>query len=174
MRILSRLLLPVITLSLVGTLSGCATSQTVTHSKPGTITTIVLTRHGDREKFAKELNDKGQARAKALVEAVGDMKITAIYVPDYRRNLETAKPLAEHLGIEINVVPENMHKLAATILTEHSGEAVLWVGNKTNLTNLYVLLGGKDAPPLSYGDLFIMKIKESGDPDVAKKRYGPL
>ena len=173
MKILSRLLLPVITLSLLGTLNGCATSQTVTHSKPGTTTTIVLTRHGDREKFAKELNHKGQARAQALVEAVSDIKISAIYVPDYQRNLETAKPLANHLGIEINVVAENMHKLATTILTEHPGEAVLWVGNKINLTNLYTLLGGEDEPPVSYGDLYIMKIKESGAPGVTKKRYGP-
>lgn len=174
MKLLIRLLLPVITLSLLGTLTGCATSRTVTHSNPGTITTIVLTRHGDRDKFAKELNIKGQERAEALVKAVSDMKITAIYIPDYKRNMETAKPLAKHLGIEVNVVPENMHRLATTILTEHPGEAVLWVGNKINLTNLYSLLGGEDAPPTSYGDLYIMKIKDSGDPDVTKKRYGPL
>ena len=174
MNVLIRLLLPVITLSLVGTLTGCATSRTVTQSSPGTVTTIVLTRHGDRESFAKELNNKGQARAEALVKAVSDMKITAIYSPDYKRNIDTAKPLAEHLGIEINVVPENMHQLATTILTEHPGETVLWVGNKTNLTNLYSLLGGDDVPPISYGDLYIMKIKDSGNPDVTKKRYGPL
>ena len=173
MKVLIRFLLPVITLSLLGILTGCATSRTVTHSSAGTITTIVLTRHGDRDKFAKELNDKGQARAEALVKAVGDMKITSIYIPDYKRNMQTAKPLAEQLGIEINVVPENMHRLATTILTEHTGEAVLWIGNKINLTNLYTLLGGKDAPPVSYGDLYIMKIKDSGDPDVTKKRYGP-
>lgn len=174
MKVLIRLLLPVITLSLLGTLSGCATSRTVTHSSAGTITTIVLTRHGDRESFARELNTKGEARAKALVKAVSDMKITAIYSPDYKRNIDTAKPLAEHLGIETNVVPENMHKLATTILTEHTGETVLWVGNKINLTNLYALLGGEGEPPVAYGDLYIMQIKDSGDPDVTKKRYGPM
>lgn len=173
MKALIRFLLPVMTLSLAGIITGCATSQTVTHSSAGTVTTIVLTRHGDRDKFAKELNDKGRARAQALVEAVGDMKITAIYIPDYKRNMQTAKPLAEQLGIEINVVPENMHRLAKTVLTERTGETVLWVGNKINLTNLYALLGGEGAPPVSYGDLYIMKIKDSGNPDVTKKRYGP-
>ena len=147
---------------------------TVTHSKPGTTTTIVLTRHGDRDALATDLNDMGRERAQSLVGALSDMQITAIYSPDIKRNLDTARPLAKHLGIEINVVPVTMYQVATTMLTEHSGEAVLWVGNKNNLTDFYALLGGEGTAPIAYGDLYIMKIKESGDPAVTKLRYGPL
>jgi phosphohistidine phosphatase SixA len=140
---------------------------------PGTTTTIVLTRHGDRDPLATHLNETGQLRAEALVEALADMNVTAIYCPDFERNLETARPLAEALGIEIKVVPEVMVRVVTTMLTEHPGEVVLWVGNKPNLTKIYALLEGEGEPPLSYGDLYIMKIKDMGAPEIIKKRYGP-
>ena len=160
----------ILTLSLIGLMTGCTT---VTHSLPGTTTTIVLTRHADRDALATSLNEKGRVRAEALVEALGDMKVAAIYCPDFERNIETARPLAEELGIGINIVPEIMYRVIATMLTEHPGEVVLWVGNKPNLVKIYSQLGGEGDPPLSYGDLYIMKIKEKGDPEVIKKRYGP-
>ena len=165
-----RIPLLILTLSLTGLMTGCAT---VTHSLPGTTTTIVLTRHADRDPLASSLNEKGRARAEALVEALGDMKVAAIYCPDFERNIETARPLAEELGIGINIVPEIMYRVIATMLTEHPGEVVLWVGNKPNLVKIYSQLRGEGEPPLAYGDLYIMKIKEKGDPEVIKKRYGP-
>ena len=60
------------------------------------------------------------------------------------------------------------------MLTEHSGEVVVWVGNKGNLTEIYDVLDGEGEPPLSYGDLYIMTIKEKEGPDVKRLRYGLL
>lgn len=168
-----RILLSILALSLAGLTASCATSPNLTHSLPGTTTTIVLTRHADRDPMASSLNDKGRVRAEELVKALGDMKVAAIYCPDFERNIETARPLAEKLGIEINVVPEVMVRVVNTMLTEHSGEVVLWVGNKPNLVKIYSLLGGEGDPPQAYGDLYIMKIKEQGPPEVIKKHYGP-
>lgn len=159
---------------LITGLAACATQQTVNRSMPGTTTTIILTRHADRDAMAQHINDKGRERAAALVVTVGHMPITAIYSPDYLRNLETAEPLAKHLGIETRVVPANMYQVVTTILTEHPGEVVVWVGNKENLKQIYDVLDGEGEPPLSYGDLYIMTVKESGVPDVNRLRYGPL
>jgi hypothetical protein len=150
--------------------AGCAI---VTHSKPGTATTIILTRHSDRDPLAEDLNDKGRLRAKALVEAVGEMNITAIYSPGMKRNLETAKPLAKHLGIKVQVIGSSKNEVTTTILTRHPGETVIWIGNSTNLKGIYSHLGGEGAPPINYGDLYIVEVKDSGDPVVTKKRYGP-
>jgi len=170
MKIFNRLLISIIALSLVSLLAGCAT---VLHSRNGETTTIILTRHGDRDTLSNNLNDKGRERAEALVMAVGNMNVTAIYCPDLKRNLDTAR-LAEHLGIEIKVVDMTIDKIAETMLTRHSGETVVWVGNTNNLGGIYSLLGGAGAAPTSYGDLFIMEIKDSGDPVVTKIHYGPL
>jgi phosphohistidine phosphatase SixA len=171
-RALGRLLVASITISLIGVMAGCAT---VTHSKPGTSTTIILTRHGDRDALSTVLNDKGRLRAQALVKAVGHMKITAIYSPDLTRNRDTAKPLAKHLGIKTTVVSSSpsINEVTSTMLTKHTGEIVLWVGNSNNLEGIYELLGGEGSAPTSYGDLYIMKIKDSGDPEVTQRSYGP-
>ena len=170
MKLISRLLKSCITVFLIVVVAGCAV---VNHSKSGTTTTIILTRHADRDPLATELNDKGRLRAQALVEAVADMSITAIYSPDLKRNLDTARPLAEHLGIEVQIIGTSKYEVSKTILTQHPGEVVIWIGNGGNLTEIYAFLGGEGAPPTVYGDLYIMKIKDSGNPDVIKKRYGP-
>ena len=167
-----RLLITIMTIFLISVLASCSA---VTHSTAGTTTTIILTRHGDRDPLSKLLNDKGRERAAALVEAVGDMNIAAIYSPDIKRNLDTVEPLAKYLGIEIHVVGArpSSTEVTKTMLTRHAGEVVLWVGNTDNLEGIYSLLGGKGPAPTFYGDLFIMKIKDSDAPEVIKKRYGP-
>jgi hypothetical protein len=170
MKITSRLLISCITVALIVVTAGCAI---VTHSEPGTTTTIILTRHGDRDPLAEELNDKGRLRAAALVEAVAGMNITAIYSPDLKRNLDTAQPLAKHLGIKVQVLGTSKNEVTTTILTRHPGETVIWIGNSGNLKGIYSLLRGKGAPPITYGDLYIVEVKDSGDPVVTKKRYGP-
>lgn len=172
MKLINRLLISSVSILLLSALAGCASMATVTHSQPGTTTTIILTRHADRDFMASALNEKGLARAEALVKAVGGMPITAIYSPDLKRNLDTARPLAKHLGIKINVVPIVMRQVATTILTEHPGEVVLWVGNTNNRKDFFELLGGEGAAPIVYGDLYIMEIQESGDPAVTRLRYG--
>ncbi len=174
MKLLNRILATGLVVTLIAGLSACATQQTVNRSMPGTTTTIILTRHADRDAMATHINDKGRERAAALVDAVGHMPITAIYSPDYLRNLETAEPLAKHLGIETRIVPAKMYQVVTTMLTEHPGEIVVWVGNKENLKQIYDVLDGDGEPPLSYGDLYIMTIREDGAPEVNRLRYGPL
>ena len=170
MKIISRCFKACITVSLIVVMAGCTVANP---PKSGTTTTIILTRHADRDPLATELNDKGRQRAQALVEAVADMNITAIFSPDLKRNLDTAKPLAEHLGIEVQVISANKYEVTKTILTQHAGEVVIWIGNGGNLKEIYPFLGGEGAPPTVYGDLYIMKIKAGGKPEVIKQRYGP-
>jgi hypothetical protein len=101
------------------------------------------------------------------------MNITAIYSPDLKRNLDTAQPLANHLGIKVEVLGPNENQVTTAILTRHPGEVVIWIGNSGNLKGIYSLLGGEGAPPIAYGDLYIVEVKDSGNPVVTKKRYGP-
>lgn len=170
MKPVTRFLRLFIYLSIIFAVTGCAI---VNHSMSGTTTTLILTRHADRDPLATELNEKGQLRAQALVEAVADMNISAIYSPDLKRNLDTAKPLAEHLGLEVRIIGSSKYEVSKAVLTGHPGEVVIWIGNGGNLSQIYPFLGGEGAPPTAYGDLYIMKIKDSGKPEVIKKRYGP-
>ncbi len=139
-------------------------------------TTIILIRHADRDNFFI-LTEDGRRRAEALLEAVGDMDIKAIYSPDLQRNLDTVKPLAKHLGIDITITPRIqgtvIDQIAKKILARHAGETVLIVGNgSANLRALHLRLGGTGEGPYKYGDLFIYTIPDQGPAKVIKSRFG--
>lgn len=160
---------------LPATLAGCASTV---RSKPGTTTTVILTRHADTNPGFGELNGTGRERAKALVDAVGGMPITAIYSPDLERNLDTVRPLASRVGIEITrtsaVSLFAAGSIAREILDKHAGGVVLWVGNASgNLQAVYRELGGGGMGPVEYGDLHILTIPDKGPVGVVKTRYGP-
>jgi phosphohistidine phosphatase SixA len=156
---------------LVCTLAGCAAYMS--NSIPGTETTIILTRHAEKTAFTNDLTEKGRARAQSLARILADKNVTAIFCPDITRNLDTAGPLAKKMNIKITVVSSTPHpdKVVKAMLTQHSGGVVLWVGNTSNLSEIYSQLGGKGEAPDNYGDLYIMKIKDQGAPEVVKMRY---
>ena len=126
-------------------LFGCATTSEdetspTYQSPPGTKTTIILLRHAGRDIYSAEADDpltwQGRRRAQHLVEVIGDMGVSAIYCTNLRRNRDTAQPLADHLGLKLNLVSQSRlydykklsRDLLNTFLTEHAGEVVVWVG----------------------------------------------
>jgi len=139
-------------------------------------TTVILIRHAERDNFFN-ITAQGRERAKALVDTVSDMGITAIYSPDLERNLGTVRPLARHLGIDITLTPRisqpTVDKIVREILSKHTGEVVLLVGNGSgNLRSLHHRLGGTGEGPYQYGDLYIYTIPDQGPVIVVKSRYG--
>ena len=170
----NRLLILAIIFLILGCLFGNAGSEVP--SKSGTTTTVILIRHAERDNFFN-ITDQGRERAKALVDAVKDMGVTAIYSPDLERNLDTVTPLARHLGIDITLTPRisklTVDKIIRDILSNDAGEVLLLVGNGSgNLRALHQRLGGKGDGPFQYGDLFIYSISELGPLKVIKARYG--
>lgn len=103
---------------LAGSLVACATADSKVQSRPGTTTTIILTRHAERTQVTKVLTAKGQQRARDLVGAVDGLEVAAIYSPDLERNLDTVRPLAKHLGIEISVQPASSTPLVDQIVDD--------------------------------------------------------
>ena len=170
----SRLIIMVIMFLLLGCSVGYAGSNGAPKSE--TTTTVILIRHAERDNFFN-ITTQGRERAKALVDTVSNMGITAIYSPDLRRNLDTVTPLARHLGIDITLTPriskKMVDKIVHGILTRHTGEVVLLVGNGSgNLRSLHRRLGGTREGLYQYGDLYIYTILDQGPVIVVKSRYG--
>ena len=145
-------------------------------AESGTITTVMLIRHAERDNFFI-VTPQGHERARALVDAAGDMEIAAIYSPDLQRNLATVGPLSKHLGLEVTLIPRisknTVIKIVSDILARHAGEVVLLVGNGSgNLRLLHHRLGGTGDGPYTYGDLFIYSIPDQGPVKVIESRYG--
>jgi len=73
---------------------------------------LILVRHGEtesnRERLALgredvPLNERGRRQAAALTASLAGVPATAIYASPLRRAVETARPLAEALGLEVQV-----------------------------------------------------------------------
>ena len=170
-------------------LVGCATTsedeESPTYqSPPGTKTTIILLRHAGRDIYSSLADDpltsQGRRRAQHLPEVIGDMGVSAIYCTNLQRNRDTAQPLADYLGLQLNIV--SLSRLLDTeklcrdlldeFLTKHSGGVVVWVGNVRNLLEMYELLDGTGSPPTEFGDVFIVTVPDITPPRIKKMRYG--
>ena len=65
---------------------------------------IYLVRHAEKETGPNPvLTARGIERAEALRDLLKDSSITEIYSTDYKRTIQTANPLAEHLAMEISI-----------------------------------------------------------------------
>ena len=107
---------------------------------------------------------------------MGAKGISAIFSPDLERNLDTVRPLANHLKIDIKIIPrispQTVDGIVVDVLKRHQGEVVLIVGNGSgNLRALHQRLGGEGDGPYQYGDLFIYKIPGDGPVQVIKARF---
>lgn len=161
---------------LLASLAGCTGAHV--QSRPGTTTTVIVTRHADTDPGSGVLNATGRERAQALAEAVGHMGVTAIYSPDLERNLATVEPLARRTGVTITrtagVSVFSVGTITDEILDRHAGGVVVWVGNASgNLQAVYSRLGGSGMGPVEYGDLHILTIPDVGPVRVVKMHYGP-
>ena len=125
----------------------------------------------------------GQERAAALVEVTKNLQVTAIYHTQYKRTLQTARPVAaifklEPTQIDVQWNMEQVHALLLVehILQSHRGETVLVVGHSNTLPLILSAFGTLDPPDIahdSYDDFFIVTVRSDGSATVVHDHYGP-
>jgi broad specificity phosphatase PhoE len=78
------------------------------------MTQIIVVRHGETEWNVSEifrgrhdigLNETGIKQAELLGNYLMDLRIKAIYSSPLKRALDTARSVAKHHGLDVNVVP---------------------------------------------------------------------
>lgn len=90
------------------------------------------------------LSKAGEARAAKLATMLADAGIKAIYVTEFKRTQETAKPLAAKLGIKEDVVSSReTAALVAKIRNEHAKDVVLIVGHSNTVPDIVKAFTGK-------------------------------
>ena len=167
MNSLTRRLLLVFVLLAPALLAACASGL---KSAPGTTTTVLLIRHAERVHTDDALREEGRVRAAALPAAIADLDLAAIYSPKRVRNLDTVRPLAAQRGLEITVI--EIEAVPERMLGDHPGKTVLWVGNTTNLPNIFRRLGGEGPPPNTYGDIYVLTVPDAGEMLLEKRHFG--
>ncbi len=116
------------------------------------------------------LSAAGEARAARLGVMLADAGVRAIYVTQYRRTQDTAKPLATKLNIKSELMPSNIPALMAEMKTHHARDVVLLVAHSTTMPAIIKGFGG---PSLSideseYDSLFVV-VPSTGT--VSKLRF---
>ncbi|HEX4383299.1 MAG TPA: histidine phosphatase family protein [Myxococcales bacterium] len=105
---------------------------------------VVLVRHAEKVDESKnpKLSTAGEARAKALAAKLKDAGITSIWTSEFIRTQETAKPLADALGLTLKVHPAKDSKGLIELLRKEGGRALV-VGHSNTVGEIARMYGGK-------------------------------
>jgi len=106
--------------------------------------TIYLLRHAEKQSDGTNdphLTERGELRAAYLSQQLSLTNITKIFSSNYKRTLETAKPLSELLGITVELYdPRKLEKFAEALRKE-TGQIMI-VGHSNTTPQLTALLSG--------------------------------
>ncbi len=135
---------------------------------------VVLVRHADRGTAPADdpaLSPAGEARARALADALSRAGITAIVTTQFRRTRDTARPLADRLGLQPEVVDTGAAgghaRQGADAVRRHPGGRVLVVGHSNTITAIAAQLGAPTLPELcetTFGLALVLVPGHDGQP----------
>ena len=145
------------------------------------ITTVILVRHAEKvidpNNSDPDLSPAGQVRAQELARMLGDSGINAIYATQYKRTQESARPLANRLGLPVNLVDsKKTPELIKQLLSDHRGQTILVAGHNNSVPEIIAALGGPTYPTIpetEYDNLYIVTVYRTGKAKVVKMKYGP-
>src|SRR2546423_9777739 len=144
------------------------------------VTTVIIIRHAEKiidpNNPDVDLSPAGQARAQELARMFGDAGINALYATQYKRTQETVKPLADKLGLRVNVInSKNTNDLLAQIRAQNSGQIIFIAGHNNSVPEIIAALGGPKYPTIpesDYDNLFVVTVYRTGQAKVVKMKYG--
>ncbi len=146
-----------------------------------TSTVIVLVRNAEEIQDAAanpRLSAEGLQRAanlqRFLAEARPKRGVDAVYVAEGLAAQQTAAPVAEGMGLAVNVVTAADWKgLPGFIMSNHAGEVVLIVGNHDGLLSLLKENTAVEykVEENDYGSMFVIARSRLSKPAVIRLRY---
>jgi broad specificity phosphatase PhoE len=149
-----------------------------TFSRP--ITTVILVRHAEKKIDPNnpdpDLTPEGESRAQGLARMFQNAGINRIFVTQYKRTQETAKPLSDRTGVPVTVVnSQQTNEVIKQILTNERGGTIFVAGHNNTVPAIVSELSGQTFPVIpesEYDNMFIVTICRSGKAKVLKLKYG--
>lgn len=159
---------------------GLAVSVPGLAQEPEALTTVILVRHAEKavQRDDPPLAREGEERARRLAYALGGLDVDAIYSTPTTRTRQTAKPLADRLGLaivdDLDYSPEYAAKMATRIRAEHAGHVVVVVGHSNTTPEVARALGVEsvpDIPDSDYDNLYVVTFSKSTRPRLLALRF---
>ena len=141
-------------------------------------TALIVVRHAERADQSQDtkLSATGEERARALARTLADANVSAIYVTQFQRTAQTAKPLAEHLNVKPVVMEaQDVAGLALKIRTSNANQVVLVVGHSDTVPNILKAFGHLEPITIEqdeFDSLFILVPRSGQTPSLLRLRYG--
>ncbi|WP_189498075.1 phosphoglycerate mutase family protein [Algimonas arctica] len=138
--------------------------------------TIFLVRHAEKlTEDDPDLTPEGHTRADVLADLLIDAEIERIHSSDYARTRQTAGPLAEQLGLEVELYdPRDLPAMAAQLKAD--GGRHLVVGHSNTTGELAEALGGDGGTPIveatEYDRLYVVTMGADGKTVSTLLRFG--
>lgn len=145
---------------------------------------VLVVRHAEKaqdDPRDPSLSAAGQARARALVQRLGPLRLAAVYATPYLRTRQTAAPSAESQVLEVSVrafasrdPDQDAQALREELLRDHRGEAVLVVGHSNTVPAIVEALSGVAAeamPEDEYDRLSCVWVRGDGSAELRVERY---
>ena len=139
--------------------------------------TIVVVRHADKIDNSDDavLSPIGEAQAKRLAHVLKDVGITAIYVTQFKRTIQTATPLADLLKIKLSSYEQtDIDGVVKEIRHKHPKEVVMVVGHRSTVPRVLKQFGASEPVALGsseYDSLFILTIPPDQSPILLHLRF---
>ncbi len=137
---------------------------------------VYLVRHAERAEDGTDdppISEAGVERAWLLAEMLKDAGITHIHSTDYKRTLQTGKPLAEASGLEAaSYDPRDLGGFAARLRSTPGRHLVL--GHSNTTPDLVRALGGDPGEPIEefeYDRLYVVVV-DTDDVSTILLRFG--
>lgn len=147
-------------------------------------TTVVFVRHAEKALTPAGdpgLNEAGQRRAAELARQLADVDVVAgidaVYATPFRRSVETAKPIADALKLQVRSYDAaDTEKFLDELVKEEKGKIVLVVGHSDTVPAMIGNMGASKRVPAiaedEYDNIYIVTIPWFGKTKTLRMRYG--
>ena len=148
----------IVILALTFSFTSCKPAPDTAADVPESV--FFLVRHAEKvdESDDPPLSEVGHRRAQTLASLLRDARIESIYSSDLVRTRDTATPLIEGLGLELNLYdPRNLEELAKELLLVPGRYLVVGHGDTTpELARLLGAEPGSDIARNEYDRLYVL------------------
>jgi len=147
-------------------------------------TTVIFVRHAEKMAMPEGdpgLSPAGQRRVAELTRQLVDADVVAgidaVYATPFRRTEETARPIADALGLPLNSYDAaDTEAIMEHVVSAHKGKIILVVGHSNTLPALIGNMGAsKKVPKIEeneYDNIYVVSIPWFGKTKTIRLRYG--